>query len=240
MGEGLVRIGITTYGRDETNRYRLPAEYVDSVRRAGALPLLLPPGEPRPRAWLEVLDGIVLAGGGDLAPETYGVPAHPECYDVGAERDQTELGLARDVLDAALPVLAICRGLQVLNVALGGTLHPHLPETYGEKVAHRAPPREPIRHPVVVDAGTRLADHLGRTTLSPYSWHHQSIDRLADGAVVVARAADGVIEAIDLPGHDALVAAVQWHPELSSHEDEDQQRLFDALVAACRRAGCGG
>ena len=93
MGERVPRIGITTYGRNEANWFRLPSEYVDAVRRAGGLPLLLPPGEPRPDQWLELLDGVVLAGGGDLAPATYGGEVHSRCYDVGAERDETELKL---------------------------------------------------------------------------------------------------------------------------------------------------
>ncbi len=229
-----VRIGITTYGRDEGNRFGLPAEYVDAVRRAGATAVLLPPGESALEHWLEIVDGLVLAGGGDIDPARYGGAMHETIYMIDRERDGCEIGLATQLLETGLPTLGICRGAQIVNVALGGSLHPHLPEVFGETVHHRLPPREPTSHPVRVRAGSRLAGILGVLELESASWHHQAIRELAPGLEVVARAPDEVIAAVEMPGHPWLVA-VQWHPELTAAGDECQQRLFDALVEAARR-----
>jgi len=233
------RIGITTYGRDEENKFSLPAEYVDSVRRAGGVAVLLPPGESSIDLWLSMLDGIILAGGGDLDPGCYGADMHETVYMVDEERDQCELDLARSVLDSGLPTLGICRGTQVINVVLGGTLHTHLPEVYGESIAHRAPPREPTPHSVSVDESSRLVNLLGASTFDAASWHHQSIKDVAPTLEVVAHAPDGVIEAVEKHDHPWLYA-VQWHPEITAAKDAIQQRLFDALVevSRTRRDGC--
>jgi len=227
-------IGLTAYGRGEDQRFNLPAEYVDSVRRAGGVALLLPPGEPDPRAWLAVLDGLILAGGGDLDPRTWQGPETATTYGVDADRDANELELALAAIEEELPTLCICRGLQVVNVALGGSLHPHLPDVVGEEVLHRLPPRVPTPHPVAVAPDGRLAKILAASEIEPISWHHQAVDRLGRGLEVVARAPDGVVEAVELPGHPRLVA-VQWHPEMSAEHDPTQQRLFDWLVAEARR-----
>ena len=225
-----MRIGITTYGRDPQGRLTLPAEYVTCVRAAGGRVVLLPPGEPDPAGWLDDLDGIVLAGGGDLAPETWGGTGAAENYGVDLERDRTELALAATVLDRHLPSLWICRGLQVLNVVLGGTLIEHLPDRVGEEVLHRLPPREPVSHPVELEPESRLARSLGCPRCDTISWHHQAVDQPGSQLVVVASAPDGTIEALELPSHPELVA-VQWHPELSAAEDPLQQGLFNDLVA---------
>lgn len=222
-------IGLTAYGRDEQNRYHLQAEYVESVRRGGGVAVLLPPGEPHPSAWLSSIDALIVAGGGDLDPATWGGPEVDSNYMVDRERDESELELARAVIERDLPTLFICRGMQVLNVALGGTLLAHLPDAVGEEVAHRLPPREPTPHPVHVERRSRLAELLGTSDPEPVSWHHQAIDRLGAGLEVVARAPDGVVEAVELTAHPRIVA-VQWHPELSAERDPTQQRLFDWLV----------
>jgi putative glutamine amidotransferase len=209
----------------------------------GALPpagALRRPGEPRWREALAVLDGVVLTGGGDLDPQLYGGASHPTIYNVDAERDRQELALARAILDEGLPTLGICRGMQVLNVALGGTLIEHLPAEVGETVLHRAPPREPVPHTVAVEPRTRLAAALGleggHPELPIVSWHHQAVRAAGAGARIGARASDGVIEAFELPEHPWLLA-VQWHPELSAESDPRQQRLFDELLAAAARGG---
>ncbi|HVS02873.1 MAG TPA: gamma-glutamyl-gamma-aminobutyrate hydrolase family protein [Thermoanaerobaculia bacterium] len=225
-------IGITTYGRED-GRYGLPAEYVDAVRRAGGVALLLPPGDERVDELLDRLDGFVLTGGGDLDPACYGCAPHAATDRVDRQRDASELALARAIAERRLPALAICRGCQVLNVALGGTLHQHLPEVVGEGLAHRraAAGDEHPRHPVAVEPGSHLASAMAATRPEAVSWHHQAPDRVAPSLRVVARAADGTVEALELPGHPALLA-VQWHPELTAAEDASQQRLFDALVTA--------
>ena len=235
-------IGITTYGRGEEGRFRLPAAYVDAIRRAGGVPLLLPPGEAAVDELVARLDGFVLAGGGDVAPELYGGEAHPAVARVDDERDAFEIALVRAVVAAGAPTLSICRGCQVLNVALGGTLHPHLPDVVGERLAHReAGPDAEERHPVEVEPGSRLAAAMGAMRPAPVSSHHQAAAEVAPPLRVVALADDGTVEALELPGHPWLLG-VQWHPELSAAEDPSQQRLFDSLVAAARerRARRGG
>lgn len=224
-------IGITTYGRDERGRYTLPSEYVAAVQRAGAVPVLIPPVPGHAASYLDLVDGIVLAGGGDLDPGLYGSDGHETIYSVDAQRDALELALAKRIVELRAPTLAICRGMQVLNVALGGTLIEHLPAVVGEQVLHRAPLREPTPHAVRVKAGSRLAAVAGATEFAPMSWHHQAIRQAAPGLEVVATAADGTIEAVELAGHPWLIA-VQWHPELTAEKDPAQQRLFDALVKA--------
>ena len=240
-GSGVERapfIGVTTYGRDAKNRFSLPGQYVDAVRRAGGVPLLLPPGDERMHAVLPVLDAVVFSGGGDLDPALYGGRNHHTVYMVDPERDRAELDLARRIFDLGVPTLAICRGAQLMNVCEGGTLIEHLPDEVGETVIHRAPPREPVPHPVLVERGSRLAGVLGSTDFSCLSWHHQAIRRVAPGFEVVARAPDGTIEGMERPSHPWLFA-IQWHPELTAAEDPVQQRLFDALVEASGAARSG-
>lgn len=228
-------IGITTYGRDERGRYTLPSEYVAAVARAGAVPVLIPPLPDHAQAYLALVDGIVLAGGGDLDPAHYGGSSHEAIYSVDAGRDALELALARHIVERRVPTLAICRGMQVLNVALGGTLIEHLPAVVGEQVLHRGPPREPTPHGVTVKAGSRLAAVAGATDFVAMSWHHQALRKLAPGLEVVATAPDGTIEAVELADHPWLIA-VQWHPELTAVSDSAQQRLFDALVETTRKS----
>lgn len=227
-------IGITTYGRDEGNKFALPAEYVESVRRAGGIPVLIPPAEPYLHALLDRLDGLILAGGGDLDPELYAGAQHATVYMVDPERDQSELAMARRVAADGKPTLGICRGAQVINVALGGSLIEHLPDVVGDATIHRIlPPEEPAKHGVHVDEHSRLAAILQSRHVEPTSWHHQAMRRVADGLTVVAWAPDGTVEAAELVTHPWLIA-VQWHPEMTAAHDATQQRLFDAFVAACR------
>jgi putative glutamine amidotransferase len=226
-------IGITTYGRDEDGRFRLPALYVDAVRRAGGIAILIPPGDDPWEELFDMLDGLILAGGGDVEPSLYGGSKHEAIYGVDSERDRSELALARRVAASELPTLGICRGHQLLNVALGGTLHEHLPDVVGDAVVHRLPPREPTEHPIMVDAKSRLAGILGESEFPASSWHHQAIRDAAQGLVPVARAPDGTIEGCELKTHPWLFT-VQWHPELTAHASTTQQRLFDGLVEACR------
>ncbi|MFP5320395.1 MAG: gamma-glutamyl-gamma-aminobutyrate hydrolase family protein [Acidimicrobiia bacterium] len=242
-------IGITTYPPDRDGRVELPQEYVHAVRRARAEPVLVPPGTADDPVDVGVvlgrLDGLVLAGGGDIEPDRYGGAGHETVYALRPERDRDELALVPAVLDRRLPTLAICRGLQVLNVALGGTLVAHLPDVVpgpdAGGVAHRLEPEEirgratPTPHEIEVEAGSALARAMGAERVTPMSWHHQAVDRLGEGLRVVARAPDGVVEAIEVDGHPEVVA-VQWHPELTAAVDPTQQALFDDLA---RRAGEG-
>jgi putative glutamine amidotransferase len=226
-------IGITTYGRNPENRFTLPAEYVDGVRRAGGIPLLIPPGEAQLEQLLPHLDGLIFTGGGDIAPKLYGGQPHETIYSIDSERDQSELTLAQRVLETELPTLGICRGLQVLNVALGGTLIEHLPDVVGDEVAHKELPHGPVPHLVQIQPDSHLAEIVQGDQVETASWHHQALKQVAPALKVVAYAPDGTIEAIEMPDHPWLVA-VQWHPELTAANDASQQRLFDALVQAAR------
>lgn len=229
------RIGLPTYSRteDEKGRYTLYAQYVDGIRHAGGLPLLIPPG-PESAAelpeLLELCDGWVLTGGGDVDPALYRGRPHETIYNVDRVRDDAERGLVRALLEARAPALCICRGMQLLNVELGGTLVEHLD---GGAVAHRAPPRNPVRHEVEVAPDSRLAGILGETRLAPFSWHHQALREVAPSLRVVARAPDGVVEAVEDPDRPELLC-VQWHPELSVDEPP-QRRLFEELVRRARK-----
>lgn len=226
----LTLVGISSYARSgQPPSFSLPTGYVDAVRRAGAVPVVLPPGEPDPARLLDTLSALVVSGGGDISPSAYGGRHHETVYSVCEERDAFEFGLTRAALaDTRLPLLCICRGLQVLNVVCGGTLHVHLPDHYGERIAHRAPPRDTSMHAVRIDPDSRLARILGTTDADVRSWHHQAIDRLGDGLRPVAWAEDGVIEAVEHVEHPWCVG-VQWHPEMQL-DDPVQQRLFGALI----------
>jgi len=203
--------------------------YVDALRRAGARPVLLPAPEPAPaEEVLAPFDGVLLTGGGDLQAGSYGAQAHPAEFDVQPERDDLELSLVRACRRLDLPLLGICRGLQGVNVALGGTLHQHLLDLPG-LVSHGEPAGgDPVIHEVRVQPGTRLAAALGATTVRAVARHHQAVDRLGAGLHATAWTEDGVIEGIELSS--GWLVAVQWHPEVSAATDPAQQGLFDVLV----------
>ena len=197
-----------------------PAAYTASVERAGGLPVVVPPIDGTAEL-LELLDGLVLTGGSDIDPSLYGQRAHPETSGVHRHRDRAELALIREALRRDMPVLGICRGMQLLNIALGGDLHQHL----GSET-HKGPPGRYTFHDVTVDAGTRLAEVLGAGTRT-HSCHHQAPDRLGEGLRASAHAEDGTVEAIEQPSA-RFALGVLWHPE------EDEVRgapLFRELVA---------
>lgn len=203
--------------------------YVDSVRRAGGLPLVLPvlaPGDVP--ELLDAVDALVLTGGGDVCPSSYGAERWPETDFVDPERDAFDFALVREAVRRGLPVLATCRGMQVVNVALGGTLVQHVPAVTGAEHRHYERYDEGV-HPVRVEPESRLAEALGRCELEVNSLHHQAVDGLAPGFRAVAWSPDGTVEAIEQVGNGRLVA-VQWHPELMERHPE-QQGLFRRLVA---------
>ena len=224
-------IGITTYSVDENGSYTLPAEYVDAVRRAAGVPVLIPPGEQELERLVSRLDGLILAGGGDIDPALYGGRQHPSVYMIDAQRDQLETALIQYLLPRQTPVLAICRGVQIVNVALGGTLFEHLPDQFGSSVQHRLPPREPVLHAVHLDEKSALARIMAATEFEAASWHHQALRDVPAEIQIAGYAPDRVIEAIEVPAHPWLFG-VQWHPELTAASDPAQQRLFEQLVVA--------
>jgi putative glutamine amidotransferase len=220
-----------------TSAVATPETYLAALRRAGARGAVVMPddlGESEADHLLNRFDGLLLIGGGDLDPETYGQPREPEVYGVIARRDGFELPLVRAAIARAMPTLAICRGHQVLDVALGGTLQQHL--VPGE-VHHGVPgvAGGSIGHSVRVQDGSRLATALRATVADISSQHHQAIDKLGTDLEAVAWANDGVIEGIELTVPDQWVIGVQWHPEDTAGADPVQQRLFDAFVTEVRR-----
>ncbi len=228
-------IGITTYHRTESGEFTLPGAYVDAIALAGGIPVLLPPHPADSTPLLTALDGLILAGGGDIDPALYGGEAHPSVYLVDAERDTFELALAKAALSANIPTLGICRGMQMLNVATGGDLVTHVPDVYGYLTLHRLDyPRRPVEHTVQVSPDSRLAQLLGTSAIAPtisvVSWHHQAVKAIAPVWTVVAQAKDGLIEAIEHQQHPWLVA-VQWHPELSL-DAPVHQRFFQGFVSS--------
>jgi putative glutamine amidotransferase len=226
-------IGITAYAEPEVRWgvWELPAAvsplaYVRAVERSGGRPLLVPPSDDGVEETLGALDGLLLSGGSDLDPGLYGAEAHPETFGVRADRDSAELALLRGALERELPVLAICRGSQVLNVALGGDLVQHVPDVVGGD-HHKQLPGVFSDHDVALEPGTRVHSLLGdRAAIK--SHHHQGIGRVGEGLRVAARADDGTVEAVEDPGR-RFALGVLWHPE----EGEDAA-LFDALVEEAR------
>lgn len=218
-------IGAICYGKGrDPERFIFPVSYVDAVRKAGGQLIIFPPGEEPPAALLGLVDGLLLAGGGDLDPAHYQQDPHPMLYGQDPVRDAQELSLIPAALTARVPILAICRGLQAINVALGGSLHQHLPDVYGEQVAHRGnEERRHLPHGVRLAAHSQLAEVLGARSVVVASAHHQAIQAPGRGVIPVAWAEDGVIEAAELEGHPQVLA-VQWHPE--ERQDAAQCRLF--------------
>jgi putative glutamine amidotransferase len=226
-------IGITAYAEQarwgvwEAPAALIPLSYVSAVERAGGRPLLVPPSEDGIEETLAVLDGLLFSGGADIDPDTYGAEAHPETNGVRPERDQAELALLEAALARDMPVLAVCRGSQVLNVALGGDLVQHLPEVVGHE-RHKHTPGVFADHDVEVLPGTKLQGLVGdRAPVK--SHHHQGYGRIGDGLRAAARADDGTVEAIEDPER-RFALGVLWHPEAG-----EDAALFEALVAEARR-----
>lgn len=215
------------YRADVTSR-----RIIESVYAAGGEPVVIHPYAPggeiddaevAERLWFA--DGVLLPGGGDIASHRYGAPPSPTAYDVDEEQDAFDLAVARVALDRRLPLLAICRGNQVVNVALGGDLVQDMDDAGGN---HRH-----VTHPIEVVPDALIAEVIGTApTISCY--HHQCIGLLGNGLRATARSADGVIEAVELESHDGWYVGVQWHPEDTSAEDPAQAALFSALVSAAR------
>jgi gamma-glutamyl-gamma-aminobutyrate hydrolase PuuD len=225
-------IGITTYltratfGAWEEESALVPADYVRSVERAGGRALLVPPSDDAVVETLDALDGIVFSGGSDLDPATYGQERHEATGGIVEERDRAELALLRAALARDMPVLAVCRGSQVLNVALGGDLVQHLPEVIGDE-KHLQQPGEFSEHGVALEPETKLGELLGEHA-PVKSHHHQGFGRIGEGLREAARSDDGMIEALEDPSR-RFALGVLWHPEAG-----EDLRLFEGLVREAR------
>lgn len=232
-----VAVTATTESIRGVLRVRTNASYTDSLHSARLRPFILPlldPGDAD--AMLDGMDGLVLTGGEDIDPRHYGLRAHPALGDVHAGRDSFELALVRAAMARRLPTLAICRGIQIANVALGGTLVQDLPSEWPGALQHEGTwPRDQRVHGVRVEACSRLAKSLGAEKLTVNSFHHQAVASLAPGLIAVAHAPDGVIEGVEWTGDDWWMLGVQWHPEELTGTTESWDRdLFLAFAAAVR------
>jgi putative glutamine amidotransferase len=225
-------------------RYLVSANYPNAVLAAGGIPVVLPPQDDHEGALLDRLDGLLLSGGADIDPAVYGdSEVHPTTYDISPLRDRFEFALLREALDRDLPILCICRGIQVLNVGLGGTLYQDIADQYGRELLHRQQEAgieaaEP-GHSVTATDGGLLAEVYDTDTIATNSFHHQAVKTVAPDLVVEARSGDGLVEAVSLPGR-SFVLGVQWHPEMMFERHPAHLEPFNALTAAARAARLSG
>jgi putative glutamine amidotransferase len=215
--------------------FLLPRSYIDAVQRAGGVAIMLPPDESaidEPDTVLELVDGLILAGGADIDPDTYDGERHPKTVGTVPERDTFEIALTRRAFELDLPLLGICRGMQLMNVARGGTLLQHLPESHGHHEHRRNPGSfDGADHDVRLVEGSLAARAAGETNHGTKSHHHQGVDRLGDGLEVTGWSTlDELPEAIEVPG-SRFALGVQWHPEA-----DETSRLIEALVAEAAAA----
>ncbi|MFL5467874.1 MAG: gamma-glutamyl-gamma-aminobutyrate hydrolase family protein [Gemmatimonadaceae bacterium] len=218
----------------DTNRVRLTAAYVTALENAGLVPLIVPPltSADAASAVLDSVAGLVLTGGEDVDPARYGEQRHEKVRSVNAARDATEAALIQEARARGTPVLAICRGIQMLNVALGGTLVQDIPSQCNTDIVHdEEGPRDSRSHEVSIEPGSLIAKAVGTEHLTVNSFHHQSVKRVADGMRVTARSPDGIIEGLESTEDDWWVMAVQWHPEEMNESTEPWDRgLFKAFA----------
>ena len=240
-------IGVTATLREDTHAadtrplgvfVRADLDYVNGVAQAGGVPVVLPPVAPEAaETMIRGIDGLLLSGGSDLHPSYYGKKAHPKLGPTIPERDAFEMRLLELALSRGLPVFGICRGLQLINVSLGGTLYQDLPSQFGEELDHRQDtPKWSPKHEITFDGSSVTGDISGCRELQVNSYHHQAIKELAPGLAVCACSADGVVEAIE--GRDfseRWLVGVQWHAEAMRASDPAHRNLFAAHVAAAER-----
>jgi len=234
-------IGITVSQVYKNHRYynQNPSAYSEAVIRAGGLPMLIPVKFPIQHASriLAKLDGLLLSGGGDVDFRLFNGEAHPTIEGVCEERDLLEIELLKSAIEAKKPVLGICRGIQLINVALGGTLYTHIPAQFKTDIVHNTPEEnghDNLVHDIELDPNSKLGKIIGMNLFSVNSFHHQAIQNVAPKLVVTAHATDGLIEAVELADDPFGVIGVQWHPECLL-AIQSQVELFKAFTAACAK-----
>lgn len=220
------------------HRHRVSADYSDAVLRAGGLPIILPPQDGTIDGILDLVDGLIFSGGADIDPARYGEnDVHPKTYDISEERDRFEIDLLNAAVDRDIPILCICRGIQVLNVALGGSLVQHIDDQVDQPLPHRQHEvgimGTETSHDVAFVEGTLSAQVFETIAVPVNSLHHQSLATPAARVSVEGVSSDGVIEAVSVPDR-RFVLGLQWHPELLFKTMPDQLKPFEALVAQAR------
>jgi putative glutamine amidotransferase len=233
----LVAVTASTRVVNDSSKVTVNRPYTDAVLAAGLIPLVVPPmSEEGAVAILDSVRGLVLTGGEDVDPARFSARRHPATGPANDLRDRIELALAKEAAARRLPTLAICRGVQVLNVALGGTLVQDIPSELSTTIEHDAESERSSRvHAVSVDSGSRLEKIVGSRQIATNSFHHQSVDRLAPGLCTVAKSPDGVVEAVECADRAWWAVGVQWHPEELTGTLEDWDRkLFAAFAEAVR------
>ena len=234
-------IGITSghsknkYGHPQIHLLRT---YIDATIKAGGVPVIIPP-ELEKESWrllYEKLDGIIFSGGADIDPQIYQGDPHPSVYGLDHERDALEIPLLLQTIKDKKPFFAICRGFQVLNVALGGTLYTHVEDQLKNSIQHDTPrdrPRDYLAHEIRIEEDNRLAKIIDTPIIKVNSWHHQGAKDIPAQLKITARTSDGLVEAMELDNHPFSIA-VQWHPEWMP-ESESMQKLFRAFVEASEK-----
>lgn len=234
MAKPIIGIGsdvLSTPG--ERDRAFVFTTYVDSLRRAGAIPVLIPPQPENAKELVDELDGILLAGGDDCDPAAYGEDRHPTVDPMDPRRQNNDLSLAKVARERGIPTLGICLGLQMMNVAAGGTLVQDIDSHMETDIQHASKPEDRVRHDIVVEQGTRLASILRERELNVNSSHHQAIKTVPADLKITAHAPDGIVEGLEDPRHPFYVG-VQWHPEDMKGEDSASS-IFGAFVEAARQ-----
>jgi putative glutamine amidotransferase len=234
MRKPIIGIGSDVAHSDgERDRAFVYTTYIESLKRAGAVPVLIPPQPENAADLIDSLDGLLLAGGEDCDPAEYGEEPHPTCAPMDQRRQKNDVSLARIARERRMPTLGICLGEQVMNVAAGGTLIQDINSALQTEIDHASEPSDRHRHDVLIEQGTKLAGILPSQEYIVNSSHHQAVSRVGSGLRVTAHAPDGVVEGLEDPAHPFYVG-VQWHPEDMPGE-ESASALFGAFVEASRR-----
>lgn len=226
-------VSYTTQTADGMTIYAVPTNYIHRLRQYDVVIDVIMPGEPNIESVCKTLDGLMLIGGHDIDPLHYDDYRHDKVVLMDQPRDHTELAAFNAIYQQQKPILGICRGLQLINIARGGSLKQHIEANDDAAVRHQIPPKFSCAHDITIESNTQLYKIYQQKTIEAISWHHQAIDRLGAGVIATAYAADGIIEAIEIPDYPNFLVAVQGHPEIEVALKTNHDILFAAFTQAC-------